>query len=897
MQAHATHIRDLYAQLNSGPDGLSTEELPSRKVKYGLNTMPEARPDGFIKVFLRQFISPLIYVLIAAAVVSLFLREWADAGFIFAVLFLNAIIGSLQEYHAQRSAQALQQLITGHTIVLRGGESYEVDARMLYPGDIVLLSAGDKVPADLRVTSSHGLQIDESLLTGESLPVAKDTVDTLAEDTPIADRRNMAFAGTLIIQGRAIGIVTDTGLTTELGKIAHSLQSDIAAKPPLLIRMEKFTTRITIVLAIVIVLIAAIKLAQGDPWQEVFLVAVALAVSAIPEGLPVALTISLAIGMHRMARRNVIIRKLVAAESLGSCTYIASDKTGTLTVNELTVQRIIIPGEIPWNVTGAGTKPEGEIIFPRPDVTPQYEQVLQEFCYIAVLCNEGFLGLRDKEWIHHGDSVDVALLVMAHKAGFMQNDIRQRFPLLDQIAYEPVRGYAASLHQINDHLQIFAKGSLERILPACSTMRTLEGLKTIDKDLILQTNREYASQGYRILALASGIPDRNPGHVLAEEDMHDLTLSGLVAIQDPLREEVRHAVRECRHAGITVCMITGDHPATALAIGRELHMAEEDSQVVTGREIELAEQDSKEALTTLVHDARIFARVAPEQKLAIVRNLQEQGHYVAVTGDGANDAPALNVSHVGVAMGKRGSDVARESADLIITDDNFASIVAGIEEGRVVYQNIRKVIFLLISTGAAEIVLFILSMLANLPIPLIAVQLLWLNLVTNGIQDIALAFEPKEGDEMRKPPRKPREPIFDRLMIERVLITAVTMGISSFVLFWALLAAGWEIDSARNSTLLLMVLFENVHVFNSRSETRSILHHPLLGNRLLLFGTLTAQLVHIAAMYTPGLSDVLRVQPVSWIHWLQLLSIAMSILVIIEIHKHFLKRVHPQPVA
>jgi magnesium-transporting ATPase (P-type) len=754
---------------------------------------------------------------------------------------------------------------------LREGDSYEIDAEDLVPGDIILLESGDRIPADIRLLACHDLEVDESLLTGESIDVLKDADLVLDAETTLGDRLNMLFAGSLVERGRGRGVVVGTALTTELGHIAESVLGKPSTKAPLQIRMERFTHRIAIIVAVAAIIMAGIALSRGMPLTEIFLLSVALAVSVIPEGLPVALTVALAIGMRRMARRNVIVRQLVAVEALGSCTFIATDKTGTLTVNQLTVRSVAFPAVEPWSVTGSGIKPEGNILTPQGTPSAGEKALLERLCQAAVLANEGFLSHRDEGWTHHGDAVDVAVLMMAHKAAITKAETVNTYPEIATIPFESERLFCASLNEVRGKRCAFVKGAVERLLPMCSTMADVGNDKKIDHQLLEDQAKELASHGYRVIALAAGEVKLDVGEVFSEEHLNSLSFLGLVGMIDPLRTEAKAAIASCQKAGIEVAMITGDHPVTALAIARELDLAEHTEQIITGDQI--------------TREARVFARVEPQQKLSIIESLQRNGHFVAVSGDGANDAPALRAAHVGVAMGKSGTDVARETADLIITDDDFSSIVAGVEEGRVAYSNVRKVIFLLISTGMAELVLFTLALLSGLPLPLLAVHLLWLNLVTNGIQDVALAFEPAEGDELRQPPRSPRDPIFNRLMVERVIISALVIGTVAFFLFQWLLIRGYSEDEARNGTLLLMVLFENIHVFNCRSETRSVFRHNPLTNPILLLGTITAQLIHIGAMYTPWISDVLHIQPVSPQHWLELLMLALTVLVVMELHK------------
>ncbi len=877
-------VDDVITAMQTSEHGLTQQEVQKRLEQYGPNTLPKSKAPGISQVFLHQFASPLIYILLAAAIVSIAIHEISDAVFIGAVLLVNAIIGTIQEYSAQKSAEALRNLVTTRVRILRNGDAYELDSEELVPGDIIMLESGDRIPADIRLTNSHDLEIDESLLTGESLAVLKNEKLILPEKTVLGDRKNMSYAGTLVNRGRGRGIVIATSLETELGRIAQSVLGKPTTKAPIQIRMEKFTHRIAKFVGLAILLMAAISFSRGMPLTEIFLSAVALAVSVIPEGLPVAITVALAIGMRRMAKHNVIVRRLVAVEALGSCTCIATDKTGTLTVNQLAVRQIIFPDQNnAWEVTGVAGKPEGNILAPTETSESRKKALLEELCSTAVLANEGFLGHRDGEWISHGDAMDVALLVMAHKAGVIKTEATIKYPEQEMIPFESERLFSASLNLVDNKPRFFVKGAFEKLLPMCSHMNLPGKTVDLDRSLLEKQAEQLAARGFRVIAFASGEAPQIEKGCFSEKDLTDLKLIGLVGLIDPLRPEARKAINSCQNAGIKVAMITGDHPSTALAIARELDLVDSPDQVITGPE--LKETIDKNRMDQLTKNASVFARVEPQQKLAIVQSLQRNGHFVAVSGDGANDAPAIRAAQVGVAMGKNGTDVARETAELIITDDNFESIVAGVEEGRIAYGNVRKVIFLLISTGAAELVLFTLALITGQPLPLLAVQLLWLNLVTNGIQDVALAFEPGEGNELHQSPRPPGEGIFNRLMVERVIISALVIGIVAFLLFQLLLSHGYTIDEARNGTLLLMVLFENVHVFNSRSETISAFRHNPLRNPLLLFGTVIAQLIHIGAMYTPWLSDVLGTQPVLFEHWLILLGLALSVFVVMELHK------------
>lgn len=882
-QAHALGVEQVLSRLAATPAGLSSDQIALRSRQFGANALPRRAPPGLVEIFINQFKSPLIYVLLAAALVSLFIQEYSDAVFIAAVLLLNAVIGTLQEHSAQRSADALQQLMLTRVRVLRDGDACEIDSAALVPGDIVLLESGDRVPADLRLLQAHNLEIDESLLTGESDAVGKNAASLLPAETVLGDRFNMAFAGSLVNRGRATGIVVATAISTAIGEIAQSVTTGTSAPAPLQERMQRFTRRIALFVGAAVLVMAGILLFRGMPLSEIFLSSVALAVSVIPEGLPVALTVALAIGMRRMARRDVIVRRLIAVEALGSCTCIASDKTGTLTENQLTVRRLQFPGFESWQVSGDSDQPNGEITTPAGAVQGKRRVLLAAACECAVLANEGFLGRRNERWTSSGDAVDVALLMMAHRAGWNRAEALVASPQIDSLPFESEHLCSASLHRVDGAARVFVKGAFEKLLPMCDNLLSIDGVAPLERSSVEAEAGQLASAGFRVIGLASGNIAMAAGEELSHSRLQGLTLIGLVGLIDPLRSEAKAAVARCRSAGIEVVMVTGDHPLTAFTIGRELGLLEDESGIVTGPQLKEAANEVE--LDRMTRRAAVFARVEPRQKLEIVQSLQRNGHYVAVSGDGANDAPALRAAQVGVAMGRSGTDVARETADIIITDDNFASIVDGVEQGRIAYANVRKVIFLLISTGAAELVLFMLSMITALPLPLLAVQLLWLNLVTNGIQDIALAFEAGEGHELERPPRPPHEAIFNRLMIERVIISALVIGVVAFGLFKYLLDQGFSLEQARNSTLLLMVLFENVHVFNCRSETLSVLRHNPLRNKLLLVGTVIAQLVHIGAMYTPWLGDVLGASPVSFAQWLTLLGLALSVMLVMELHK------------
>ena len=882
---HAIATEQLLDQLSSSEAGLGSAQAKTRLAEVGPNRLPEPLDIGLFTILLRQLASPLIYVLLLAALVSLGLGHTTDAIFIFGVLVINTMIGAFQERSAEHSAQALRSMVKTVTTVVRDSTPQVIDAAQLVPGDRVMLASGDRVPADLRLLQSHELEVDESLLTGESMSVGKWPEAYSPVDTLMADRTNMLFSGSMVIRGRGQGVVVATGSATEIGNIAQSLSASESAKPPLLQRMEHFTKMVAIAVGLIVLLLAVVELVRGVPLQEIFMLAVALAVSTIPEGLPVAITVTLAIGVNRMSQRNVVVRRLHSVEALGSCTFIATDKTGTLTLNEMTTRVVAWPGEAPWKIALNPDQVDVLQIEGQAEISAESQQRLQRLAESVTLNNEAWLEHINGEWQQHGDTVDIALLRFSHPLGIHRHRLMKQWPLLGEIPFEAEHRYSATLHQTDSGSMILVKGALEALLPMCTQMNGAEGELALDRAQLQQQAEQLAAEGYRVLAVARGV--RSDATEKLESGMlQGLTFVGLVGMIDPLRPEASAAVARCRAAGIEVAMVTGDHPITALSIARELGMADSIEQVVTGQALMQAAEEGEAAVNRLVAGGRVFARVDPSQKVEITRALIRGGHFVAMTGDGANDAPALNAANVGVAMGKTGTDVARESADLILADDRFISIADGVEQGRIAYANVRKVIFLLISTGAAEVVLFFLALLASVPLPLLPAQLLWLNLVTNGIQHVALAFEPAEGNEMAHPPRNPQEPIFNRVMLERIIASSMVMGVTAFIVYWHLThSLGFSVDAARNSTLLLMVLFENVHVFNCRSETRSVFQHSPMRNRLLLFGTVLAQLVHIAAMYLPWLQGVLKVQPITFDHWLQLLGVALLLVGVMEIQK------------
>ena len=837
---HHLTVDEVLAYLDTSRSGLSEVEAAERLRRFGPNRLPEAARKTLIGVFLSQFRSPFIYLLLAAVGVSLTIGHVTDAVFIFAVLLINSVVGTYQEWQAETRAIALKTLIKGSVEVWRGGTLVRLPADVLVPGDVVQVESGERIAADLRLIEARSLTVDESLLTGESLAVHKLAGISVAPDAQLGDRMTMLHAGTIVQAGRGVGVVVSTGSRTVVGQLAATLEQP-EPSPPLVRRMARFTRHLAVAMIVTIALIAAMEAIRGATAADILLLAIALTVSAIPEGLPVAMTVALSIAMHRMGLRQVVVRHLPAVEGLGACTLIATDKTGTLTLNRLSVERVWAP-----NV--------GE----RAPSDPSVQSLLMA----GARASEAPV---DSHGEPSGDAVDLAFFAAVRCDGSRSLDIAG--PLVGWIPYEPEKRFAAAFLEREKVLIAYVKGAPETVASFCGD---------VDEATLTAADRMSAA-GYRVIAVAAG-----PVAVPEEDGLVGLRLLGFAGLIDPLRPEAQEAVADARRAGIRVVMVTGDHPLTALAIARQLGLATDHDEVLTGAELSRL---AGGALDAAVGRSNVFARTEPLQKLAIVESLRRQGHVVAVTGDGVNDAPALHAADIGVAMGKGGTDVAREAAALILTDDNFASIVAGIEEGRIAYDNVRKVILMLVSTGAAEILLMLLATAFRLPPPLSAVQLLWLNLITNGMQDVALAFEKGEPGVLQRSPRAVHSPVFDQRMIEQVVVAGITIGLASFALYFVLLRTGMPHGAAQGSVLWALVWCENAHCFNCRSEVRSVFRVPLAHNWLLVAAVVGTQLLQIAVLGIPGLRDLLSLQALTLTDGLRLASVVLLVLAVMEIYK------------
>ena len=859
-------IKDVEKELKTSIDGLTSKEAKKRLQKYGKNTLPKKKKDSIFKIFFNELKDPIVLLLIVAIIASIIAGEIIDAIAIIFIVLVDLIMGTYQENKANNTAEALEKLVTVKTKVIRDGEIIEINSEDLTIGDYVILESGDKISADMRIVEAHNFMVDESVLTGESIQVNKTSEIVNMENAQITDQDNMLFAGTNVVKGRAKAIVVSIGLSTEIGKIADSINNTKEEKSPLTIRVEKFSKQISILVLVIAIFITFLLIHKGEDPHAIFLSVVALAVSAMPEGLPLALTMALTIASNKMAKKNVIVRKLKSVESLGSCTVIASDKTGTLTVNEQTAKKILLPNNQEYEVTGVGYNTKGE-------VKGDNLEYAKEIALCGVLNNEAIL-TKDKTV---GDSIDIAFLVLGKKLNIDTHKIKT----LEIIPYESENKYSAVFYEMNNEVYCTVKGSLEKVKEFCSSINLID--EKINSKVLDQQNEKLASDGYRVIAIASGKVKKQDTY--CEHDIKDLTFMGMVGFIDPIRKEVVASIDECRTAGIKVLMITGDHPLTAFSIAKDLKLTSIYSDVTTGKEVEEYFSKGKEEFDKFVKEKIIFTRVTPLQKLEIVESLKRQGEFVAVTGDGVNDAPALKSANIGIAMGS-GTDIARETANMIVIDDNFKSIVAGVKEGRIAYANIRKIILFLISCGLAEVLFFCPSIIFDLPMPLVAIQLLWLNVVTDGIQDFALSFERAENGIMKEKPRDPKEPLFDKNLFQEILVSGVTIGLIVFVVWYYLIRnVGMNESVSRGYIMALMVFIQNIHVFNCRSEKHSAFSVPIKKNKLIVLGVLFSILLQVIVMEVPLLASLLKTSSIPIVNLLYLFLIALFVLIVLEIYK------------
>lgn len=856
-------IEELYQKLESTSEGLTSKEALKRLEKNGENVLPKKKNNSFMKILLEEVVDPIVLLLVVTVVFSFLTGEIVDAIAIIFIILVDLLIGSIQEFKAEKNADSLSQIITVKNKVLRDKEEIEIDSVNLVVGDVVLLSSGDKISADMRIIECHNFTVNESILTGESMNIEKSPKET-KENATINSMTNIIFAGTTVATGRAKAIVVKTSLATEIGKIYDKVSETKKEKSPLTIRMEKFSKQISLLILVISILIAILLYFKGVERNEIFLSVVALAVSAMPEGLPLALTMALTITSNKMMKKNVLVKKLNAVESLGSCTYIASDKTGTLTVNEQTAKKIVLKNGHIFDISGVGYHESGKII-------PQGDAKLEE---VEDIIKCGFINNEAKkvEDSFLGDSIDIAFDVLA-----LKSKLKIDFEPLGEIPYESENKFSAAFYQENGKIYCTVKGAVEKIFTFC---------KEVDQKEIIKQNEELAKEGYRVIALAKGeFKKFDKEKEYEERDIKNLEFLGLVAFIDPIRKEVVGAIKECTKAGITTIMITGDHPLTAFSIAKELKIVTSKEEVTSTEEINEYLKKGQKEFDQFIKSKKVFTRVSPIDKLEIVNSLKRSGEFVAVTGDGVNDAPALKSANIGIAMGS-GTDVAKDVSDMLILDDSFKSIAEGVKEGRGAYSNIRKIAYLLLSCGLAEVLFFCLSISMDIAMPLVAIQLLWLNLVTDGLQDIALSFEKVEDNIMKKKPIKTTDTLFNKELFSEVIFSGLVMGIFVFLIWKNLLDRGLHVDVARGYIMTLMVFIQNIHVLNCRSEEKSFFEIRLKNNKMIPLVIVSSILLQFVVMEVPIFSKYLKTTSMPISHCIILFCLSISILVTVEIYKY-----------
>ncbi|MBN1831789.1 MAG: cation-transporting P-type ATPase [Deltaproteobacteria bacterium] len=896
---HTLDVRETISSLESHEtSGLSHAVAEERSARLGANELTRAKGQGPLIRFLSQFKQPLVIILLAAALITLLLAEYVDAGVIFAVVLVNAVIGFVQEARAMKAIEALANAMVSEATVVRDGEKQRIPSQLLVPGDLVLLQSGDKVPADMRLIKTRELQVDESALTGESVPVQK-AEEKLDPDMVIGDRRNMAYSSTLVTYGSGQGVVVATGDRTEIGRINRLIASADVLETPLTKKIHHFSSILLYAILAMAALTFVVGFLRGQDMVEIFMASVALAVGAIPEGLPAAITITLAIGVSRMARRNAIIRKLPAVETLGSTMVICSDKTGTLTQNQMTVVDIVAGGSR-YTVSGTGYAPEGAISPVQEGADPSSNIALSELLKAGLLCNDSRLKKGEAGWQVEGDPTEGALITVVAKAGFDPRRLEKEMPRLDTIPFESARQYMATLHDPGEGKPpvLYVKGSIESICVECAAILGPDGEPDIaGPGAISEWVESMAEKGLRVLAFARKEMPVGTTHITHADVEEGIVFLGLQGMIDPPRPEAMEAVAACQAARIRVKMITGDHAGTAGAIARQIGLCGETCsyhtrEVLTGREI--AELDA-EQLAATADSTAVFARVSPEQKLRLVEALQERDYVVAMTGDGVNDAPALRRADIGVAMGMTGTEVSKEAADMVITDDNFATIKAAVEEGRGVFDNLIKFITWTLPTNGGEGLIILAAVVLGTRLPILPLQILWINMTTALLLGLTLAFEPKERDIMRRPPRDPGVPILTRPLILRILMVSLMLVIGAFGLFKIELIRFPDNEAAARTLAVNVFVFgEMFYLFNCRSMTRPVWELGLFSNPLLWAGVVIMTLLQLLYTYLPAFNAVFQSAPMGMTEWAMVLGTGLIILAAVEVEKWGSRRNRPR---
>ena len=913
---HAQTAAEVCRAFEVDAAGLSSEQARDRLARHGPNRLQVAARRGALRRLLAQFHNVLLYVMIGAALITAALGHWIDTGVLLAAVIVNAIIGFIQEGKAESALDAIRAMLSPHAVVLRQGQREEIDAALLVPGDLVLLASGDRVPADLRLLRVKELRVDESALTGESVAAEKDG-EPVGAGAPLGDRRGMAYAGTLVSYGQATGVVVATGQATEIGRIDTMLAEVATGATPLLRQIDRFGRLLAVaILALCAATFAFGVLLRGQPASDMFLMVVALAASAIPEGLPAIMTITLALGVQRMARRQAIVRHLPAVEALGSVTVICSDKTGTLTRNEMTVQRVVCAG-LDVAVSGAGYAPEGEFMAGDRVIDADRHPALALALRAGVLCNDARLMYEDPQgravpspppeggdkawggaalsragqWSVLGDPTEGALLVLGRKAGLAQAHTEAAWPRSDSIPFESQHRFMATAHRDDEgEPWIFVKGAPEKLFDISVCELGPEAERPIEIDTWRRMATDIAARGLRLLGLAAKRAAPAGGSLSFDDVQHGYTMLALVGIADPPREEAVRAVADCHRAGIRVKMITGDHAETAKAIGAQLAIGA-GKPAITGAELQLMDDA---ALQRVVMEVDVFARASPEHKLRLVQALQQDGQVVAMTGDGVNDAPALKRADVGVAMGRKGTEAAKEAADVVLADDNFASIAAAVREGRAVYDNIRKFILFMLPTNGGEALVVIAAIVFELALPMTPAQVLWINMVTSSTLGLALAFEPAEDDVMRRRPRPPGEPLLSGFFVWRlVMISALMMGAALGLFLWEL-AQGTSLETARTMAVSAIVMAEMFYLVNSRFLLAPALsRRGLSGNRAVAWAIAACLVLQLAFVHSTPLQAVFASAPLAAADWAKVLLAGMVVFVVAEIEKAVRRRAAP----
>ena len=883
---HGLPVHEVLLLLSADPDrGLSSDEAADRLARYGPNVLPAATGGGLLLRVLRQFHDPLIYVLIAAGAITLALGEYVDSGVIFGVVVVNAILGFVQESKAEAALDSLRSM--GHTQarVIRGGHERSVSSEDLVPGDLVLVEAGDKVPADIRLIRLAELRVDESALTGESVPAAKDEL-VLPAATPVADRQNMVYAGSLVIAGTGAGITVATGAETELGEIHRLVGSAETLATPLTVKLTKFSKILTAAILALAAVTFAVGLIRGQDAVQTFTAAIALAVGAIPEGLPAAVTITLAIGVSRMARRRAVIRCLPAVETLGSTTVICSDKTGTLTENQMTVRAVWTPDGV-FEVTGSGYDLNGALLDDDATAIGTEANQAVRWCLIGgAICNDATLTHKDGQWGIIGDPTEGAMLVSATKIGLDLADLATAYPRTATVPFSSERQYMATLHYdtgAGEHIAV-VKGAVEKVIELCEGQWCADGSRRpVDRAAVLRGAEELAGRGLRVLATAvhRGADPAGFGEQGAPEGM---VLTGLQAMLDPPRAAAAAAITACHTAGIAVKMITGDHAATASAIAGQLGLLTDRAagDVLSGTDLAAL---SAEEFPDAVEHARVFARVSPEQKLRLVEAMQDRGHVVAMTGDGVNDAPALRRANIGIAMGRSGTEVAKDAADMILVDDDFSTIEAAVEEGRGVFDNLTKFIVWTLPTNLGEGLVILVAILLGSALPILPTQILWINMTTAVALGLMLAFEPKEAGLMTRPPRAPDKPLLTGALVVRIVLVSALLVGGAWSLFEWEQSAGASLTEARTAALNLFVITEVFYLFACRSLTHSAWHIGLFSNRWLVVGVTVQIIGQLAITYLPAMNSLFQTAPIAVEVWLRIAAIAALASLVVAIDK------------